>query len=340
MHNQKLAPPKVCVLTQTASDLPPYYRQFFAELDVFFVTFKQKNPEAVDFLPGSTWSAGRNRLWEHVKGKYDYYLFLDDDLEFLCLPSDLPPSIRRILQAKVPMQEKLRVRRLVAPLVRWFSYQKADSARFRKLLFKSLAAYRPLLASFARTQESDQASLLDQYALHRGRRVRPLGWFDAQATLFSNVAAELLLPYDTHISGWWSSQIPIYCLGHLAFKDRAMSLLDIASQNERHLVYRPGYDGVQDCLTMSEWLSHGIQDPNCDPLNLADGSFIDFAFAGGFAKTKVRLAEAGDETLESSLLALKDSFDLHHPYIYDRHREMVDALDSRSATKPRENVHE
>lgn len=330
MNNQETAWPRVCVLTQTASEVRPYYREFFAGLDFYFVTFKQKNPDAVDFLPGSTWSDGRNRLWEHVKGKYDYYLFIDDDLEFFCLPTGLPTTIERLLMMKMHWQEKLGVRGAVKRLLHWLSYQKADPARFRTMLYSTLRRYRPPVATVALTSDIFPFDPHDRFSLHRSRRVRPLGWFDAQVTIFSNVGGHLLLPYDTKISGWWSSQIPIYVLAHLAFKDRAINIMDLASANANHTLYRPDYDGFRDCLAMSEWLTPGILDPNCDPINLADGSYISHEFGFEYTKTRVRPAEPGDRTLEEALLNLSKSFDLHHPYIYDRHRELVDEIEARS----------
>lgn len=339
MDNSASSSPSLCILTQTASEVRPYYRQFFEGLDLFFVTFKQRNSEAVDFLPGSTWSHGRNRLWEHVKGKYDYYLFVDDDLEFFSLPTALPTSIEAFLHRKMPLQEKLHLRGVLSRVQQALAHKKADPAQFRRLLFDKLRTYRPLVASLARREEPCEAGTVDRYALERNRRVRPLGWFDAQATIFSDLAAHLLLPYDTDFSGWWSSQIPIYLLGHLAFKDRAINILDLATANSNHLVYRPGYDGVRDCLDMSGWLAAGMLDPNGSRLDLADGSFIDTNYAGEFAKSKAAPGRWADETLETALTILGQSFDLHHPYIYSRHKELVDALGAKPNRKVTEKVH-
>ena len=328
MDNSTLSAPRLCVLTQTASEARPYYRQLFEGFDTFFVTFKEKNPEAVDFLPGSTWSDGRNRLWEHVKGRYDYYLFIDDDIEFFRLPP-FPTPLGQMLQRKIHVQEKLHIRRLVSYSARALVYQHAAPQPFRQILLDKIKTYQPMVASIAITQGPESVMALDRYSLLRNRRVRPLGWFDAQVTLFSEVGARLLLPYDTEFSGWWSSQIPIYLLGHLAFGKRAISILDLAAQNTKHSIYRPGYDGFQDCLSMSKWLSEGLLNPSRNVLDLPDGSFIDQAFAGAFTKQKVALAEHRAETLEDALAVLGGSFDLHHPYIYTRHKEAVDALEAK-----------
>ncbi len=340
MHIQKSTSPKVCVLTQTASAIRPYYRQFFAGMDLHFVTFKEKNPDAVDFLPGSTWSDGRNRLWNHVKGRYDYYLFIDDDLEFFCPPTDLPTSLGWLLQRNQGLLERSPLRHIAARLLRLFSYRPAEPGRFRRMLLRSLKTYRPQVASVALTVDGVTAfHEMDRYAQHRSRRVRPLGWFDAQVTLFSDLGANLLLPYDTEISGWWSSQIPIYVLAHLAFKDRAINILDVASRNTSTSVYRPGYDGIRDCLTMSAWLSSGILTQGCDPIDLADGSFIDQDFGSQAAKVQVSPGRTTAETLEGVLQSLGEAFDLHHAYIYDRHKDLVDALDAKTNGSVAEKVY-
>lgn len=62
---------KICFLTQTATDISDYYKEFFRDKNLFFVTFKTPNNNAVAFMPKSTWSDGRNRIWEEVKDKFD-----------------------------------------------------------------------------------------------------------------------------------------------------------------------------------------------------------------------------------------------------------------------------
>ncbi len=54
MNKQSLEVPAICILTQTASEVSAYYRQLFHDFDLFFVTYKQKNSEAIAFLPNST----------------------------------------------------------------------------------------------------------------------------------------------------------------------------------------------------------------------------------------------------------------------------------------------
>jgi len=56
------------------------------ESDVLFLTWDKRENETI-YYPGSTWAEGRNHLLKEAKKiskEYDYYIFLDDDVEFEC----------------------------------------------------------------------------------------------------------------------------------------------------------------------------------------------------------------------------------------------------------------
>lgn len=325
MINRKRTNPSICILTQTAEALSPYYQEFFAGLDLFFITYKQPNADAIDYLPKSTWSDGRNRLWEYVKGQYDYYLFIDDDLKFFELPTYIPNFLEEALYQTQRVTNIPPFSRLYNDRFAKIPYRQATPAGFEQSLMAKIQAFRPMIASF-RTLSNPVVDFLDRYALNRNRRVRPTGWFDAQVTLFSHAAASFLLPYDTAFSGWWSSQIPIYCLSHLAFKERSIYILDIAAHNGIHTCYEEGYEGYRDILDMSEWLSKGILDTACEPLYFDSELNINFAFASGIAKAKAGVSSVPGESIETILRSLQPSFDLRHPYLYQRHSEVIDRL--------------
>eukprot|EP00670_Eutreptiella_braarudii_P008590 CAMPEP_0174313948 /NCGR_PEP_ID=MMETSP0810-20121108/5326_1 /TAXON_ID=73025 ORGANISM="Eutreptiella gymnastica-like, Strain CCMP1594" /NCGR_SAMPLE_ID=MMETSP0810 /ASSEMBLY_ACC=CAM_ASM_000659 /LENGTH=374 /DNA_ID=CAMNT_0015422903 /DNA_START=105 /DNA_END=1229 /DNA_ORIENTATION=+ len=70
-------------LTQTPSELPPRYGSWFTrdDADVACVSWKSA-AEPCTFIGKSTWTEGRNWLWQMaVRGprRYKYYVFLDDD---------------------------------------------------------------------------------------------------------------------------------------------------------------------------------------------------------------------------------------------------------------------
>jgi len=228
---------KICILTQTASDISDYYKFFFKGLDLFFVTFKEKNSKAIDFLPSSTWSDGRNRLWDEVKGKYDYYLFIDDDLDFYKAKFTKFPLLQYIYQQKI---EKSIPR----------TFEKCSSDSFFRLLKKAVDSYKPEVLS-VKNLSNLQNHFLDVLTVGKGSFVRRMGWFDAQFTLFSDYAANRLLPYDTTVSGWASAQILIYLVAHHVFGSKSISLNNLGVNNSFHSgAYVPDYKSNLDCKNM------------------------------------------------------------------------------------------
>jgi len=229
---------KLCILTQTATDISDYYKSFFNGLDVFFVTFKEENPSAVDFIPKSTWSDGRNRLWNEVKGKYDYYMFIDDDLIFYKAKHSKCSLFQRISQ------------RFGNGIVN--SYEKCEAPFFFANLEKWLIEYKPEVLTIKNLNDLHN-QIFDTNALSKGSYARRIGWFDAQLTIFSDYAAQRLLPYDTSISGWASAQILIYLLSYNIFRSKAISVMDIAANNTFHTgAYVEDYKSNLDCKNMIE----------------------------------------------------------------------------------------
>ncbi|OAQ38611.1 hypothetical protein A5893_14460 [Pedobacter psychrophilus] len=228
---------KICILTQTAVDLSDFYKTFFKGYDLFFVTFKEKNRKAIDFLPSSTWSDGRNRLWEEVKGKYDYYLFIDDDLEFFKAKFAIYPYLHLAYQKYIG-KETINC------------YKNCDSSFFFNELNSIIKKNKPEILSVRNLNNLINQSL-DRAFLRNGSFFRPLGWFDAQFTLFSNYAAERLLPYDTIVSGWASAQILIYLISFHVFQYKAISLNSIGVNNSFHSgPYVADYKSNLDCKNM------------------------------------------------------------------------------------------
>lgn len=233
---------KICILTQTATDISDSYKEFFKGKDLFFVTFKKPNDKAVAFVPGSTWSDGRNTLWDLVRDKYDYYIFIDDDLQFF------KPKV-----AFAPLATYLSHKFLYKKHIKE-AYKAADSEYFFARLEHHLTKFRPEVLGALCFAHS--VTKLDMVAMRKNSFARRLGWFDAQFTVFSNYAASKMLPYDTAISGWWSSQIPVYLYAHNVFGMKSLAVSDIAvTNNTANGVYRPGYDGFQDCKNMLSAIS-------------------------------------------------------------------------------------
>jgi len=73
-------------MVQSEGALPASFHEVRADPDValFHLTFRDEAPDAI-FLPGSTWTEGRNRLLEQARASgsaFDYFIFSDDDVGF------------------------------------------------------------------------------------------------------------------------------------------------------------------------------------------------------------------------------------------------------------------
>lgn len=232
---------KICYLTQTATDISDFYKEFFKGQDLFFVTFKKPNPNAVAFLPNSTWSDGRNALWEAVRGKYDYYVFIDDDLQFFKFNTPLPSS---------PLASYAYWKLSGKPFTE--AYRLTEPAYFFERLNYYLERYKPEVAALSPIG-ADRSAEASTKAMRRigGSFVKRLGYFDAQCTVLSSYGAAKILPYDTKISGWWSAQIPVYLYAFHVFASKAITLVELGVDNMNvQANYRPGYDGVKDTKKM------------------------------------------------------------------------------------------
>ena len=75
---------RFCVL-QVTPESPniDHHKLFFNrdQSDFYFVTYKEENPAAIKFCPNTVWSETRNTLAELVPKTYDYYMFMDHDME-------------------------------------------------------------------------------------------------------------------------------------------------------------------------------------------------------------------------------------------------------------------
>ena len=272
---------KICILTQTAEDISDCYKSFFKDFDIYFVTFKTYNPKAIDFLPKSSWSEGRNRLWEGVKGKYDYYLFIDDDLIFYKAQFDSIPFLQRVSQK----YNKTDITK---------AYKRCSSKFFFQKLNKWIANYKPEVLT-VKSLNNLGTHNLDANILSYKKYIRRVGWFDAQFTVFSAYAEQCLLSFDTKVSCLAIAQILIYLLSYNVFKNKAVSVLDIAVDNTFHIgAYVEDYKSNLDCLNMIEHI--------CKFTNIDKKQLFDF-------KTNHVNLFYGKEHIFDNVISGKDNYD-------------------------------
>jgi len=75
---------RFCVLQITPAQPNPTHLSLFSnkeDSDFYFVTHDEPHPSALKYCPNTVWSETRNILYEEVPKLYDYYAFIDHDLE-------------------------------------------------------------------------------------------------------------------------------------------------------------------------------------------------------------------------------------------------------------------
>jgi len=75
---------KMLYMIQSSSKLPEIY-ECLKNKNFVLLSYKENTPETNIFYPNSTWTTGRNKLREYalnLNEKYDYYIFLDEDVVF------------------------------------------------------------------------------------------------------------------------------------------------------------------------------------------------------------------------------------------------------------------
>ena len=80
-----LSEQKCLYLIQASGELPQIYQDFKNNKEFVLLSYKNKTADTNIFLPNSTWTTGRNALREYalkLDQKYDYYIFLDEDIVF------------------------------------------------------------------------------------------------------------------------------------------------------------------------------------------------------------------------------------------------------------------
>lgn len=77
-------------LIQSSTNLPSIYNCLRSK-SFILLSFKENTSDTTIFYPHSTWTTGRNKLREYALSmdkKYDYYIFLDEDAEFVNYTQD------------------------------------------------------------------------------------------------------------------------------------------------------------------------------------------------------------------------------------------------------------
>ena len=103
--DKTIEPPLKCIyLIQASGRLPDIYNDFKNNSEYVLLSYKNNTEETDIFFPNSTWTTGRNKLREYalkLKNKYDYYIFMDEDIEFT-KPTENFKSFEKLLNKYRP----------------------------------------------------------------------------------------------------------------------------------------------------------------------------------------------------------------------------------------------
>ena len=213
-------PKRFLYLTQTPSCLPEHLKGekqigngSTCDCDVLVLGYKgkcqQKPSDHIEYLylKGTTWTTGRNYLYEQAmerSTKYHYYIFMDDDIK-----------LRLNANSK-------NMTRTVGP---WRSFE------------KFLIAYRPPIASTpycsGASTKCVTTNVPSVYVVKR------LIIFDAAFNAIHYEALPYLLPYNTKgdARSWWFSQAYLQMLATYYFKDFVLIYSEVTTVNVLHRKY-------------------------------------------------------------------------------------------------------
>lgn len=192
--------------------------------------------EGAHYFPGSTWAEGRNGLLEkalELKDRYEYYIFMDDDVEFKEGGFDeLEAQLTRLQPAvAVPVFVPKTTRTVLSLGISYY-----------KKLFFPLSSYQ--VCKFADGQFM---------AFHRD-------------VLMDNILMPLQNQFD-EIS-WWYTSSTQQILMHTFYPDTALQLNNVAITNESHREYiKNSYKREQE-IWLEKQLSEPVRNPREHAANL------------------------------------------------------------------------
>jgi hypothetical protein len=216
---------KCLYLIQTSRHMPELL-SCLKKKDHILLSFKEDTPDTTIFFPNSTWTTGRNKIREHVlklEKKYDYYIFLDEDVKFTDFIQE--DDFKDIKSIYFPQKDESNNSKST------YLTQEDGFNNFEKLL----GQYQPYIAN---------PNYKGYYPKVENSRVRTTIEFDGIYNAFSKEAffSNEIFPYmDVFDSkSWWMSQYIIFMQCSLLNK-QVIVFEDVIISNESHSDYPRGY---------------------------------------------------------------------------------------------------
>jgi len=146
--------------------------------------FHENDPNAYITAKNIGWSEGRSLLYEKVPKQYDYYIFIDDDVDLYAAPGvDVPLKIQQLLEE-----------------------------------------YRPIAGTFYAEKQWGFADTIISHEEYIARRVFPVAGYDMMTQIFSASFAEVMFPiiyHGAHRTLWYPQWVcsQTFPRKHLAFTE-------------------------------------------------------------------------------------------------------------------------
>ena len=202
-------PLKFLYCVQTKAELSSNYETIFSGRNVLLLSYGKESEKTNIFYPNSTWTTGRNKMFEYIKENnldYDYYVFCDDDLSFNL------DSIKKFEESA----NLLRNYPILYP--RHWSYSTTD---IRKIPSWEVGQY----------SGKGMENLNWEY--------QTVDWFDGACNAFSKESLYKLLPYETNYDNinWHMSQLMMILKANYFYRNKIVQMNKVYIKNVGHSKY-------------------------------------------------------------------------------------------------------
>lgn len=199
---------KIYYLTQCKCSLPTNY-SCLKSRDHLILSYKSNTSQTDIYYPNSTWTTGRNKLFEiAIQKEYDYYVFLDEDLN---LTEEILQKFENILNE------------LDHPIIvpNMWGYNTRKSNYDIKYNRKGL--------------------------MNDSFKMQTVDWFDGAFNAFNKNSIQQLLPYESEydVQSWWYSQLLLIIKSNFLFKNQIVQINEINITNQLHSSYPTNMNNVK-----------------------------------------------------------------------------------------------
>tara|TARA_Y100000816_G_scaffold95738_1_gene66464 strand:- start:1957 stop:2712 length:756 start_codon:yes stop_codon:yes gene_type:complete len=202
-------PLKFLYCVQTKAGLSSNYEAIFSGRNVLLLSYRNESEKTNIFYPNSTWTTGRNKMFEYIKENnldYDYYVFCDDDLSFNL------DSIKKFEESA----NLLRNYPILYP--RHWGYSTTD---IREIPSWEVGQY----------SGKGMENLNWEY--------QTVDWFDGACNAFSKESLYKLLPYETTYDNinWHMSQLMMILKANYFYRNKIVQMNKVYIKNTGHSMY-------------------------------------------------------------------------------------------------------